>query len=176
MAKGESNEILRVHSGGRVDMGECVLDNEGSEGSVAVVNGTGSTGQWLNTQIRGSDAGAGVLIESGGSLDLRKCTISNNHGHGLSCNGGSTFRMKECTLQGNSGGGLHLRGESKGQLAKCHFVRNGSIIDKESGCSCAPCTGNVAIVSSVHRAVPGFRLVSEDGQNDEAVPIESSMG
>ena len=176
MAKGESNEILRVHSGGRVDMSECVLDNEGSEGSVAVVNGAGSTGRWFNTHIRGSEAGAGVLIESGGSLDLRKCTISNNHGHGLSCNGGSTFRIKECTLQGNSGSGLHLHGESKGQLEKCRFVRNGSIFDKESGCSCAPCTGNVAIVSSAHRAVPGFRIVSEDGQNDKAVPIESSMG
>jgi parallel beta-helix repeat protein len=119
-----------------------------------------------------------VLIESGGSLDLRMCTISNNHGHALSCNGGSTFRMKECTLQGNSGGGLYLRGDSNGQLAKCRFVRNGSIIDKESGCSCAPCTGNIAIVSSVQRAVPGFRLVNEDEPNDEAVPanVESSLG
>jgi hypothetical protein len=170
LAKGERKEILLVHNGGRVDMGECVLDNEGSEGSVTVVNGAGSTGQWLNTHIRGSEAGTGVLIESGGSLNLQKCTIMNNHGHGLSCTGGSTFLMKECTLQGNSGGGLRLRDGSKGQLAKCRFVRNGSIIDKDSGCTCAPCTANTAIVSSAHRAVPGFRLVNEDEPNTNIEP------
>jgi hypothetical protein len=56
-------------------MGECILDNKGSESSVVVLNGARLTGHWLDVHIRGSDAGVGALIESGGSLDLRKYTI-----------------------------------------------------------------------------------------------------
>ena len=92
----------------------------------------------------------------------------NNEGPGLSCSGQSSFKMKECLIQGNRGGGIRLRENSKGQLSKCRFVRNGAIIDKEPGCSCTPCNGNIAVVSSAQKALSGFRLVNENEPNDEA--------
>ena len=72
MSTDQRGEIIRLHDGGRVDMGMCVLDNEGSQGAVAVVSGTTSRGEWFSTDIKGSEANAGVLVESGGSLNLRK--------------------------------------------------------------------------------------------------------
>jgi len=71
MASDQSREILRLLDGGRVDMGVCVLDNEGSQGPVAVVTGAKSKGVWFSTDIIGSEAGAGAIIEAGGSLHLQ---------------------------------------------------------------------------------------------------------
>jgi len=71
--------------------------------------------------------------------------------------------MKGCLVQGNRGGGVRLAGNSKGQLAECRFVRNvGSILDKEPGSTCSPCTGNVAVASSAQRPLSGFRMVNEN--------------
>lgn len=75
MATDQNREILRLHDGGRVDMGVCVLDNEGSQGPVAVVTGAKSRGEWFSTDIKGSEAGAGAMIESGGTLNLQNVRI-----------------------------------------------------------------------------------------------------
>lgn len=71
MASDQNREIIRVHDGGRVDMGVCVLDNEGSHAPVAVITGEESRGNWFSTDIKGSESGDGAIIESGGHLDLQ---------------------------------------------------------------------------------------------------------
>lgn len=71
MATDQNGEILRVHNGGRVDTGVCVLDNEGSQGPVAVIADAKSRGEWFSTDLKGSEGGAGVMVESGASLKLQ---------------------------------------------------------------------------------------------------------
>ena len=65
-------EILRLHNGGRLDMAHCVLENEGSPCSVAVISGADSRGHWRSTDIKGSEGGSGVVIDSNGFVELRK--------------------------------------------------------------------------------------------------------
>lgn len=100
----------------------------------------------------------------------------NNHGAGVSCNGdGSTIQMKDCLVQGSKEAGVRLTGKSKGRLVDCRFVRNaGGILDKEDGSSCSPCTGNVAVVTSKHKAVTGFRIENENEANDQGEGVQSS--
>lgn len=98
----------------------------------------------------------------------------NNHGDGVSCSGTkSTVEMKDCLVQGNGGSGLGLAGECKAQLTKCRFVRNGEILNKDDGSSCTPCTGNVAIMSSAQKPLPGFRIENEN-EDKSAAKVPSS--
>lgn len=97
----------------------------------------------------------------------------NNHSAGVSCSGAaSSFLMKDSLIQGNRGSGVRLDDNSKGQLTKCRFVRNkGGILDKETGSSCAPCSGNVAVVSSLaQKSLPGFRIENENEPNEAESP------
>lgn len=71
----QSREILRLYEGGRIDMGVCVLDNEGSQGPVAIISGDKSGGTWAGTDIKGSEGGTGVTVEAGGYLNLQNVRI-----------------------------------------------------------------------------------------------------
>ncbi len=71
MSADQTGAILRLHSGGRIDMGVCILDNEGSQGPVAIVTGEKSGGMWSSMQIKGSEASDGAIVEGGATLGLQ---------------------------------------------------------------------------------------------------------
>ncbi len=47
------------------------LDNEGSQGPVAIVTGEKSGGMWSSMQIKGSEASDGAIVEGGPTLGLQ---------------------------------------------------------------------------------------------------------
>jgi len=173
-----SQQVISVLDGGRVDMLQCVLNNRGNQGTVAVVQGPKSNGKWQNVEIKGSD-GNGIVVKSKGGLDLNQCIIRNNRSVGLKCIDQSNFSLKDSVVENNGGIGVSISGNSRGSVIKCRFAyNNGGVMDKETGSYCTPCNGNVSVVAAMsppirstseHKPIPvlGFRLVVSNSNNNE---------
>lgn len=172
-------EILSVEGGGRLDIFNSVLNNEGSLASPAIVHGLGSKARWTSVKLRGAMASPGLRVEDKGEVELEDCTVSDNGGPGIVCHGSSRLRMMNCRVERNTGFGIRLGGNSRCDLSKCRFADNaGGLIDKEIGSTCSPCNGNILFVSShkhIPKLVPGFRLIRElvDHQTPEADMVPS---
>ena len=70
-----NNEILRIESGGRLDMFNCVFDNRGSMGNCISV-GSNSGGRWENTSINGgSKDRSGLSVENDAKVELTDVSI-----------------------------------------------------------------------------------------------------
>jgi len=70
IASGESltAELLRIANKGRVDMVQCVFDNEGSSGDVVSISGDGRKGIWESCLFqRGLN---GIALYEGAQLDI----------------------------------------------------------------------------------------------------------
>lgn len=154
------DEILVVN-GGKMDMLQCVLNNQGSDENVAVVDGAKC--RWVGVVLSGSRLGSGLVLEGKASINLDSCQILSNKGSGIVCSGGSHITMTNCEVGNNGDFGVLLQGNSKAAVTKSHFFHNArGIIEKQSGSTCVPCTGNVAVVNNTsHRAVSGFRVTRE---------------
>jgi hypothetical protein len=48
------NDLLRIESGGRLDVYHCVFDNRGSVGNCVSMTGTGSGGHWVKATLQGA--------------------------------------------------------------------------------------------------------------------------
>jgi len=73
MASGTSagKEILRVEGNGQIDMAYCVLDNEGGDGDVVRLRGTGMKGKWLDVVLKNASGEFnGLKIEDSAGIEL----------------------------------------------------------------------------------------------------------
>ena len=116
IASGEmkSQEVLRTVNGGRFDMFNCVLDNDGCAGDVAVVSGANSKGRWAQVEVCGCEKNScGLKVEEGASLGLKKCRITHNHGTGVLVQRSASLSLWQCHVNTNEGVGLCLESNSK---------------------------------------------------------------
>lgn len=119
IASGEmkSQEVLRTVNGGRFDMFNCVLDNEGCSGDVAVVSGINSNGRWAQVEICGGEKkSCGLKVEEGASLALKKCRITHNHGSAVLVQKNASLSLWNCHVNTNEGLGLCIENGSKCSL------------------------------------------------------------
>lgn len=119
IASGEmkSQEVLRTVNGGRFDMFNCVLDNEGCAGDVALVSGTNSNGRWAQVEICGGEKNScGLKVKEGASLALKKCRITHNHGNAVLVQKNASLSLWNCHVNTNEGLGLCLETSSKCSL------------------------------------------------------------
>ena len=74
LAKGSSrdNEILRIDSGGRLDVFNCVFDNRGSIGNCVSI-GTNAKARWERARISG-----GLFCDDSAKVSLNDCVLENN--------------------------------------------------------------------------------------------------
>ena len=68
-----SSPMLTMNNESRVDMIQCVFDNDGSTGSVVTLSGSGYKGSWKDTVVRN---GGGNGIEILGDVTLELKTVS----------------------------------------------------------------------------------------------------
>lgn len=174
-------EIICVEGGGRVDIFNSILNNEGSLKSPAIVRGVDSKGTWRSVKLRGAMASPGLVLEDRADVELQNCTVSDNGGPGIVCHSNSRLRMTNCSVERNAGFGVCLGGNSRCEVAKCRFIENaGGLIDKEIGSSCSPCNGNIFVMACqsklVPKIMPGFRMIREQcDQKTETFIVPSSV-
>lgn len=116
IASGEikSQEVLRTINGGRFDMFNCVLDNDGCAGNVAVVSGVNSNGRWAQVEVCGGEKNScGLKVEDGASLYLKRCRITHNHGNAVLAQKNASLSLWNCHVNANEGMGLCLEKNSK---------------------------------------------------------------
>ena len=126
IASGEvkSQEILRIINGGRFDMFNCVLDNEGCGGNVAKLSGM-SNGRWGQVQVCGGEKESfGLWVEGGSSVDLKKCRITHNHGGGVQGCHQASISMRNCYVNTNEGVGLLLKVKSQCNMEDTKIAGN----------------------------------------------------
>ena len=192
MAADQTGAIIRLHGGGRIDMGVCVLDNEGSQGPVAIVTGEKSGGTWSSTEIKRSEASNGAIVQAGATLALQNvrnaCCVASliftatSHVilyhispfilvHHYEQSWRRRLLSRNRFIDSNEGLPDSRQswywptssGDCNGQLTKCRFVRNGDILVADKSSSCSPCTDNVAVVSStIQTPLPGFCIEHEN--------------
>ena len=98
-------------------MFNCVLDNEGCAGNVAVVSGVNSNGRWAQVEVCGGEKNScGLKVEDGASLDLKRCRITHNHGNAVLAQKNASLSLWNCHVNANEGMGLCLEKNSKCNL------------------------------------------------------------
>jgi hypothetical protein len=164
IASASSDEMLVVVDG-RLDLLQCVLNNHGSDGNVATVSGAKC--RWIGVVVQGSRKNSGLVADRQASIYLDSCDLRSNQGSGMVCAGGSQFTMTNCHVENNGDFGVLIRESSKGEVTKCHFAGNRrGMIEKQTGSTCVPCSGNLAALSGAsQRAPPGFRLIREESSD-----------
>ena len=174
-------EIICVEGGGRVDIFNSILNNDGSLKSPAIVRGVDSKGTWRSVKLTGAIASPGLVLEDRADVILQNCNVSHNGGSGIVCQSNSRLQMANCIVERNAGFGVCLGGNSRCEIAKCRFIENaGGLIDREIGSSCSPCNGNVLVLvpqsKVVPKMMPGFRMIREqDDQKTDADMVPSSV-
>mmetsp|Transcript_20703 Transcript_20703/g.31870 ORF Transcript_20703/g.31870 Transcript_20703/m.31870 type:complete len:437 (+) Transcript_20703:1-1311(+) len=143
-----SKEILRVENGGQVDIVHSVMNNRGNEGAVILVQGLQSKTRCVDVEVKGSE-GDGVVILSGGNIDLDQCAIYENGRSGLICMDSSKFKMDRSKVERNGGIGVELNGNSSGIITQCRFFyNNNGLLQKDSGSLLTECGENEYTLSS----------------------------
>ena len=113
--------LLRISKGGRVDMIQTVLDNEGSNGIVVYASGPGNKGTWVNTVLQ--NGSVGLLLKQNSQINLTKvsdasnsdflesalliacvdvlfqCVVRRTSTAGIECREGSQLRMMHCVVE-----------------------------------------------------------------------------
>eukprot|EP00568_Trieres_chinensis_P019135 CAMPEP_0183324824 /NCGR_PEP_ID=MMETSP0160_2-20130417/78050_1 /TAXON_ID=2839 ORGANISM="Odontella Sinensis, Strain Grunow 1884" /NCGR_SAMPLE_ID=MMETSP0160_2 /ASSEMBLY_ACC=CAM_ASM_000250 /LENGTH=276 /DNA_ID=CAMNT_0025492495 /DNA_START=18 /DNA_END=851 /DNA_ORIENTATION=+ len=119
-------ESLRVLNGGSLNMVQCILDNEGRQGNVALLKNS-SKGQWKGIEVRGGgQKGCGIAVEDKSHLNLVKCLIHNNQGDGVQIKNSSIVKLKDSKIKENIGIGLSLCNLSRCEISGSCFVANSS--------------------------------------------------
>jgi Right handed beta helix region len=153
--------ILEIKDRGKIDMIQCIFDNEPSTGPVVVVSGTGNKGHFDGVSIRNGKSG-GVQMNGPIQLKLTNCMVRGNAQDGVDVGGQSSIEMKKCKVSNNKGFGLRFAKGSRGIILQSHFVGNAKgVLLRQSGCNLS-CSTNTAIVSVVPvKQIPGFKLTVE---------------
>jgi hypothetical protein len=113
--------LLRISKGGRVDMIQTVLDNEGSNGIVVYASGPGRKGTWVNSVLQ--NGSVGLLLKHNSQLNLTKvsdasnsyllgsalliacvgvcfqCVVRRTSTAGIECREGSQLEMMHCVVE-----------------------------------------------------------------------------
>ena len=72
-------EALYIQGDGRIDMAYCVFDNDGAVGDVALLNGNGKKGKWIDVTLKNSvENKSGLRIEDNATLSMEKVRIKKN--------------------------------------------------------------------------------------------------
>jgi len=154
---------LQIQNGGQFDMFNCVLNNEGSSASVALVSNANSKGKWKKVEIKGGgQQGGGILVEDNGTIEMIKCRIVSNHGDGVTCCDTTFVTLRDCEIEDNAGVGISLMDSSHACIERTRVVRNnGGVMVKRKNCVCDPCIDNVCdlTLAKGQEVVPGFRFV-----------------
>jgi parallel beta-helix repeat protein len=153
------NDVLSVAQSCNLDIVHSILDNQGSNGSVVKISG--GKCNFFDVAIKGSKSGSGIYADNKATIFLDRCQVEGNKGAGIRCTDSSSIKIVNCHIEENSGVGLLLQVNSKGEVIKSRFAYNGGILEKESGSSCVPCSGNVALVRKPMKSIPGFRIIRE---------------
>lgn len=65
------NDLLRLDPGGRLDIWQCIFDNNGSIGNCVSVAGAGGGGMWERLYVHGaSENCSGILVDQSSRLHL----------------------------------------------------------------------------------------------------------
>ncbi|KAL7534972.1 hypothetical protein ACHAXR_008693 [Thalassiosira sp. AJA248-18] len=95
------SEILRIDSGGRLDMYNCVFDNRGSIGNCISIS-SNAGGRWERTNINGgSKDRSGLFVGKLGKVVLIECLICDNDGAGITREDSSDVALSNCTIESN---------------------------------------------------------------------------
>jgi len=123
-SKCSKNELLRIEDDGRINMIHCVLDNEGSDGSVCVLRNGSSKGLWQDVTIKSAGRmGHGISLQDRSKLSLFKCQVSNNKGKSaISCEDSVILYVQDCNFNNNNGHDMHFKDTSIGQVLNSTFV------------------------------------------------------
>jgi len=153
--EGSTDDMLRILSGGRVDMIHSVVDNTGSSGdSTIAIQGPNAAGKWQNVIISGG-AKQGVKLEACARVEMRNCIVRGNKGNGIVCSH-SEIQVLNTKITENGGCGATLTGGAA-KFQKCHFARNrGGILKKEDSCK-TNFNHNTAPPSALTKPIAGFQ-------------------
>lgn len=105
-------ELLRLEGKGRVDLSNCVIDNEGGDGNGTVMKGYGLKGRWNDVLVTGAPE-CGVMIQDKSVIHMEMCHLLDNLKDGLVCCGSSVTQLVDCEIRGNKAFGISLRDSSK---------------------------------------------------------------
>ena len=96
-----NKDILRIESGGRLDMYKCNLDNRGSIGNCISVDSNAS-GNWESIVVAGASRDhSAILIKNGGRVELTSSSIADNDGVGITKQDQAILQQKWCTIERN---------------------------------------------------------------------------
>eukprot|EP01082_Thalassiosira_pseudonana_P006045 g5467.t1 g5467 contig2:591837-593116(+) len=109
------NDLLRIESGGRLDVYHCVFDNRGSVGNCVSMTGTGSGGHWVKATLQGASRDcSGLFVGQYACAELIDCNICHNSGVGISRAGSSDLILTNSTVNRN---GFGLIGDVEKDMA-----------------------------------------------------------
>jgi len=130
MASGSSSgcELLRLEGRGRIDMTNCVLDNDGGDGNGTIIKGDGLKGRWNDVLVKGAPE-CGVLIQDKSVILMEKCQFLDNGKNGIGCYGSSVTQLVDCDIRGNKAWGISLQNLSK-FLYKCRDEKKMKLREK----------------------------------------------
>lgn len=171
-----SSELLRMEGEGRIDIIQCLLDNEGSSGNVASASGTGFKGKWSDVALRGGNGGLSLkekavlelsqvrkrffrlpsifsLIRLALQIRIQKCRE-----FGVRCKEASEVKMIGCEVNGAQVG-VQLLDGARASLSSCRILKSARSIIEKAPTAVATCTNNVATKSIDNQTIPGFRFV-----------------
>ena len=97
-----TNDILRIQSGGRLNLFHCIFDNQGSLGNVVSMVGSNSGGRWKKASIVGGSTNkSGLLLDEKACAELTDSAVCDNSGVGIKCRGGSVISLDNCRIERN---------------------------------------------------------------------------
>jgi len=96
------SDILRIESGGRLDLFHCIFDNHGSFGNTVSMIGNNSGGRWKKASISGGDKSkSGLLLDDNAFAEFTDCEIRDNAGVGVTCRGAAVISLEDCRFERN---------------------------------------------------------------------------
>jgi Right handed beta helix region len=131
-------EMLLIE-GGQCDMVQCIWNNQGDNGIVAVVSGAKC--KWDGVTVTGSRKGHGIMVQNHSCLHLENCSISRNQGSGIICSSMSFLKMNGCVIKNNSRFAVQLQGNSSLVMTNSELTLNVlGLIEKDAGSTYLPIT------------------------------------
>lgn len=96
-----NKDMLRIESGGCLDMYKCNLDNRGSIGNCIFVD-SNAGGNWESIIVTGASRDhSGILIKNGGRVELTSSSICDNDGVGITKQDAAFLQQNWCTIERN---------------------------------------------------------------------------
>lgn len=159
--------MLLIEGEGRVDLFQCVLDNDGSKVSVVKASGSGNKGNLNGVSLRNGGCHGLEVAGEGVAISLIKSTVYGNRKTGIACTDKATFTCKLGTIRNNGSFGLDIASNGSGTVIKCQFRENGrGPVQREPGCNLTASMNTAIVARMPKRGIPGFKIMTK-GQYDK---------